>query len=172
MTAYGMRDTQKRAHWTMALPPCKGHAKRWKIMLPLCLEVTVGSCMQVFTGLIYIALNCNVGGLLHAILAFCMPNEIAPAAVFDGHGGHSAADYMSKNLYKILSVSIEDDKKDGECQIEGKLSSHQMQGTPFDLLSLSRASRFTHVHNFCHTTVYQSPTAQSIQQSAEHAQPS
>ena len=33
---------------------------------------------------------------------------------------------MSKNLYKILSVSIEDDKKDGECQIEGKLSSHQM----------------------------------------------
>ncbi|DBA83228.1 TPA: hypothetical protein ACH3X2_006741 [Trebouxia sp. C0005] len=40
------------------------------------------------------------------------------AAVFDGHGGHSAADYMSKNLYKILSVSIEDEKKDGECQIE------------------------------------------------------
>ena len=80
-------------------------------------------------------------------------NEIALAAVFDGHGGHSAADYMSKNLYKILSVSIEDEKKDGECQIEGKLLSHQMQGAPFDLLSLSHALRFTYVHDFCHTMV-------------------
>lgn len=34
------------------------------------------------------------------------------AAVFDGHGGHSAADYMSKNFYKLLSVSIDDETHD------------------------------------------------------------
>ncbi len=60
---------------------------------------------------------------------------------------------MSKNLYKLLSVSIEDEKKDGECQIEGKLLFHQMQGTPLDLFSLSPASRFAYVHDFCHTMV-------------------
>ena len=61
---------------------------------------------------------------------------------------------MSKNLYKILSVSIEDEKKDGECQIEGKLMSHQMQCAPFGLLSLSRVLKFSYVHGFCYTMLF------------------
>ena len=85
---------------------------------------------------------------MHALL------EIALAAVFDGHGGHSAADYMSKNLYKILSVSIEDEKKDSECQIEGKLLSHQMQCAPFGLLSLSCVLKFSYVYGFCYTIIF------------------
>ncbi|KAL3130276.1 hypothetical protein ABBQ38_008108 [Trebouxia sp. C0009 RCD-2024] len=42
------------------------------------------------------------------------------AAVFDGHGGHSAADYMSKNLYKILSHSIDDETHNGESSAQEK----------------------------------------------------
>ena len=44
----------------------------------------------------------------------------AAAAIFDGHGGHSAADYMSKNLYKILSVSIDDETHETEGQVESE----------------------------------------------------
>ena len=76
---------------------------------------------------------------------------------------------MSKNLYKLLSISIEDEKKDGECQIEGKLLFHQMQGTPLDLFSLSPAPRFAYVHDFCHIMVCQFHTAQPFQQLVEHA---
>ncbi len=86
-------------------------------------------------------------GSVHAL------NEIALAAVFDGHGGHSAADYMSKNLYKLLSVSIEDEKNDGECKL-GKLLSYQMQGAPFGPLSLSFLLTFNYVHDFSHTMVH------------------
>lgn len=38
------------------------------------------------------------------------------AAIFDGHGGHLAADYMSQNLYKILSESINDELHNTEVQ--------------------------------------------------------
>ena len=41
-----------------------------------------------------------------------------PAAIFDGHGGHLAADYMSQNLYKILSESINDELHNTEVQSE------------------------------------------------------
>lgn len=52
----------------------------------------------------------------------CCDNlHIAAAAVFDGHGGHSAADYMSKNLYRILSVSIDDETHNSESQVLGKV---------------------------------------------------
>lgn len=118
-----------------------------------------GRCGFLYAGihrshLFYIALNCNAGGFVTCTLGSLHAlNEIAPAAVFDGHGGHSAADYMSKNLYKILSVSVEDEKKDGECQIEGKLLSHQMQGALFGLLCLSHVLTFSYIHDFCHTMV-------------------
>lgn len=50
----------------------------------------------------------------------CTDSCVAATAVFDGHGGHSAADYMSKNLYKILSVSIDDETHNSESKVEGK----------------------------------------------------
>ena len=40
--------------------------------------------------------------------------------MFDGHGGHSAADYMSKNLYKILTHSIDDETHNSESSAQGK----------------------------------------------------
>lgn len=46
---------------------------------------------------------------------------IAATAVFDGHGGHSAADYMSKNFYKLLSVSIDDETHESERKVESKV---------------------------------------------------
>ena len=42
------------------------------------------------------------------------------AAIFDGHGGRLAADYMSKNLYEILSHNIDDETHNTECDIEGE----------------------------------------------------
>ena len=50
----------------------------------------------------------------------CTDSCVSATAVFDGHGGHSAADYMSKNLYKILSVSIDDETHNSERKVEGK----------------------------------------------------
>lgn len=45
---------------------------------------------------------------------------VVATAVFDGHGGHSAADYMSKNFYKLLSVSIDDDANGSESKAASK----------------------------------------------------
>ena len=63
------------------------------------------------------------------------------AAIFDGHGGHSAAEYMSQNLYEILSVSIDDETHDTECQIESKL----FAACSRSVLSLAAHSRMLNV---------------------------
>lgn len=45
---------------------------------------------------------------------------VVATAVFDGHGGHSAADYMSKNFYKLLSVGINDETRESDSKVESK----------------------------------------------------
>lgn len=79
-----------------------------------------GRCGFLYAGiatslqrLMFCQWTCTPGGVCVSIVH---PVHDA-AAIFDGHGGHSAADYMSKNLYKILSVSIEDETHDTECQL-------------------------------------------------------
>ena len=52
----------------------------------------------------------------------CTDTCIAATAVFDGHGGHSAADYMSKNFYKLLSVNIDDETHESGRKVESKIS--------------------------------------------------
>ena len=53
-------------------------------------------------------------------LEICTDSCTATTAVFDGHGGHSAADYMSKNFYKLLSVSIDDETHESDRKVESK----------------------------------------------------
>ena len=43
-----------------------------------------------------------------------------PPAIFDGHGGHLAADYMSQNLYKVLCASITDELHNTEGQVQSE----------------------------------------------------
>lgn len=50
----------------------------------------------------------------------CIDTFVVATAVFDGHGGHSAADYMSKNFYKLLSVSIDDETHDSGSKAASK----------------------------------------------------
>jgi len=42
-----------------------------------------------------------------------------PAAVFDGHGGVSAGEYLCKELYSVLSDAIDEETYGEECSLEG-----------------------------------------------------
>ena len=43
------------------------------------------------------------------------------AAVFDGHGGVSAGQYLCKQLYEVLSDAIDEETYGEECSLEGAL---------------------------------------------------
>ena len=43
------------------------------------------------------------------------------AAVFDGHGGVSAGQYLCKQLYEVLSDAIDEETYGEECSLEGRL---------------------------------------------------
>lgn len=53
-------------------------------------------------------------------MELCTDTFVVATAVFDGHGGHSAAEYMSKNFYKLLSVSIDDETDASESKAASK----------------------------------------------------
>ena len=42
------------------------------------------------------------------------------AGVFDGHGGHLAADYLSQHLYQKVSDCIDEDTYGTECSVTGE----------------------------------------------------
>ncbi len=45
--------------------------------------------------------------------------SLLAAAVFDGHGGVSAGQYLCKELYSVLSDAIDEETYGEECSLEG-----------------------------------------------------
>lgn len=77
--------------------------------------VARGKCGFLYAGnKLYVIVPCDV------LLVWDAMNSGQLAAIFDGHGGRSAADYMSNNLYAILSHSIDDETHNSESDVERK----------------------------------------------------